>query len=114
MMKITTASHTLFVLALFSLSVHAAPLTGVAGSSDSTLVMGGAVSGLNFLGGQEGFGPLDPTPLPAGLTADELIAKMGARESEFAKARTNYVFRQTVRCKRSPRTPTKSMASTSR
>jgi hypothetical protein len=97
MMKITTASHTLFVLALFSLSVHAAPLTGVAGSSDSTLVMGGAVSGLNFLGGQEGFGPLDPTPLPAGLTADELIAKMGARESEFAKARTNYVFRQTVK-----------------
>ena len=30
-----------------------------------------------------GFGPLDPS-LPTGLTADQIVQKMGARESEFA------------------------------
>ena len=43
-----------------------------------------------------GFGPLDPS-LPNGLTADQIIQKMGARESLFAQARQNYIFTQTVR-----------------
>jgi hypothetical protein len=43
-----------------------------------------------------GFGPLDPTP-PPGLSPDQIIQKMGARESEFKRARDNYLFRQTVR-----------------
>jgi hypothetical protein len=45
---------------------------------------------------QAGFGPLDPTP-PANLTPDQIIAKFGARESEFALARDNYTFRQSVK-----------------
>ena len=43
-----------------------------------------------------GFGPLDPTP-PTGLTPQQVITKFAARESEFAKARENYTFRQTVK-----------------
>ncbi len=43
-----------------------------------------------------GFGPLDPAP-PAGITTDEIIKKMGERESAFAKARESYTFRQTVK-----------------
>jgi hypothetical protein len=44
----------------------------------------------------EGFGALDATP-PVGLTADEIVKKFAARESEFAKARENYTFRQSVK-----------------
>jgi hypothetical protein len=43
-----------------------------------------------------GFGPLDPSP-PSGITVDEIIKRFGARESEFNRARDNYIFRQTVR-----------------
>ncbi len=43
-----------------------------------------------------GFGPLDPAP-PSGITVDEIVQKFGARESEFSRARDNYIFRQTVR-----------------
>ena len=43
-----------------------------------------------------GFGPLDPS-LPSGLTSDQIVQKMGARESEFAQARANYIFTQTVK-----------------
>ena len=43
-----------------------------------------------------GFGKLDPTP-PAGITPEQIIAKFAARESEFAQARENYTFRQSVR-----------------
>ena len=43
-----------------------------------------------------GFGKLDPTP-PAGLTAEQIVAKFGAREAEFAAARENYTFRQSVK-----------------
>jgi hypothetical protein len=45
---------------------------------------------------QNGFGPLDPAP-PAGLTPDQIITKFAARETEFARARENYVFRQAVK-----------------
>ncbi len=43
-----------------------------------------------------GFGPLDPTP-PTGMTPDQIVAKMGERESAFNQARQNYTFRQTVK-----------------
>jgi hypothetical protein len=43
-----------------------------------------------------GFGPLDPTP-PTGMTPEEIIKKFGERESEFARARENYTFRQSVK-----------------
>ena len=45
---------------------------------------------------QQGFGPLDPSP-PAGLAPGEIVTKFAARESEFAKARDNYTFRQSVK-----------------
>lgn len=45
---------------------------------------------------QEGFGPIDHKPLPADKTADQIIKRMGEREAEFAEARNNYVFKQTV------------------
>jgi hypothetical protein len=43
-----------------------------------------------------GFGKLDLAP-PTGTTPDEIIKKFGAREAEFAQARENYTFRQTVK-----------------
>lgn len=43
-----------------------------------------------------GFGPLDPTP-PANMTPEQIIQKFAARESEFSRARSNYIFRQTVK-----------------
>jgi len=45
---------------------------------------------------QSGFGKLDPTP-PTGITPDQIIQKFAARESEFAQARNDYTFRQTVK-----------------
>jgi len=46
--------------------------------------------------GASGFGQLDTTP-PTGLTVDQIITKFAARESEFAQAREDYVFRQAVK-----------------
>ena len=43
-----------------------------------------------------GFGTLDPTP-PDGMTPQQIVEKMGARESAFNQARQNYTFRQTVK-----------------
>ena len=79
------ASASFFALFLFQLSATPAPaFAGVA-------IPDGAAA-------QEpaGFGPLDPTP-PTGLTPEQIIQKFAARESEFAKARENYTFRQTVK-----------------
>ena len=45
---------------------------------------------------QNGFGKLDPTP-PTGLTPQQIIQKFAERETEFAQARNDYVFRQTVK-----------------
>ncbi len=45
---------------------------------------------------QSGFGTLDPSPLPNGLTPAALIEKFGARETAFNTARNEYTFRQTV------------------
>ncbi len=44
-----------------------------------------------------GFGPLDTSPPPGGLTPEQIMAKFGQRESAFAKARDEYTFRQTVK-----------------
>lgn len=44
---------------------------------------------------QRGEGPLNPGE-PQGITVDQIIQKFTARESEFAKARENYTFRQDV------------------
>jgi hypothetical protein len=43
-----------------------------------------------------GFGPLDPAQ-PVGMTPQQIVEKMGARESAFNQARENYTFRQTVK-----------------
>jgi hypothetical protein len=43
-----------------------------------------------------GFGKLDPAP-PTGITPDEIVTKFAARETEFAQAREDYIFRQTVK-----------------
>jgi hypothetical protein len=64
----------------------------------------GAMLGLAALAGPaaaqdssaSGFGPLDPTP-PKDLTPQEIITKFAARETDFAQARENYTFRQTVK-----------------
>ncbi|MDR3744537.1 MAG: hypothetical protein P4K80_00210 [Acidobacteriaceae bacterium] len=45
---------------------------------------------------QNGFGKLDPTP-PTGITPDEIVKRLAARESEFAQARQDYIYRQTVK-----------------
>ncbi len=45
---------------------------------------------------QEGFGKLDPAP-PTGKSVDQIIQAMGQKESAFAQARDNYVFKQSVR-----------------
>ncbi len=42
-----------------------------------------------------GFGPLDPAP-PSSLSAEQIIAKFGTRETVFDKARQDYTFRQSV------------------
>ena len=43
-----------------------------------------------------GFGPLDPAP-PTGITPQQIIERFGVREAEFAAARQQYMFRQTVK-----------------
>ena len=79
--KLPTAAHSalpqllLSTCAILSLAAVAIPVTAIA---------------------QAGFGPLDPTP-PSGLTADQIIQKMGARETAFDEARRNYTFTQTVK-----------------
>jgi hypothetical protein len=67
-----------------------APLTG---PHSATFV---GVAATAALSGQQGFGPLDPTP-PKDLTPDEIVKRFGERETAFAKARDQYTFRQTVR-----------------
>ena len=45
---------------------------------------------------KEGFGPLDPSQ-PTGTTVPQIIERMGQRESAFAQAREQYIFKQDVR-----------------
>jgi hypothetical protein len=44
---------------------------------------------------QAGFGKLDPAP--PSLAVDAIVKKFGEREAEFAQAREDYIFRQTVK-----------------
>ena len=44
----------------------------------------------------EGFGPLDPTP-PTGISAAQIVERMGKREADFAAARNDYIFTQSVK-----------------
>ena len=41
-------------------------------------------------------GPLDTSP-PTGTTPDEIIKRFAAKETEFAKARDQYTYRQDVK-----------------
>lgn len=43
-----------------------------------------------------GFGPLDPAQ-PVGITPEQIVQKMGERESAFNQARENYTYRQSVK-----------------
>jgi hypothetical protein len=79
------ASASLFALFLFQLSATPAPAFAAVAIPDGAAAQEPA-----------GFGPLDPTP-PTGLTPEQIVQKFAARESEFAKARENYTFRQTVK-----------------
>jgi hypothetical protein len=67
-----------------------APLTAPA---SATLVASPAAAAF---AGQQGFGPLDPTP-PTNISTDQIIKRFGEREAAFAKARDQYTFSQTVR-----------------
>jgi hypothetical protein len=44
----------------------------------------------------EGFGPLDISPL-SGITAEQIIQRFAAKETEFKHARDRYIYRQTVK-----------------
>jgi len=44
----------------------------------------------------EGFGPLDISPL-TGVTAEQIIQRFAAKETEFKHARDRYTYRQTVK-----------------
>jgi len=77
---------TLLAACMFSLSALPAPTFAAvaipdASAQDSSIA---------------GFGPLDASA-PTGMTADQVIARFAARETEFALARENYTFRQSVK-----------------
>ncbi len=73
----------------FTLQLSASPAAALAPVSESNAPHPAEA-------GQQGFGTLDPSPLPNGLTPAALIEKFGSRESAFASARNEYTFRQTV------------------
>jgi hypothetical protein len=64
------------------LSAKAAPAVAPAAAQDTSAA--------------EGFGSLDPTP-PTGATPAQIVERMGKREAEFAAARNQYTFRQSVK-----------------
>jgi len=49
----------------------------------------------SLLAEDKGEGPLDKSQ-PVGITSDQIIQKFAAKEKEFAQARENYTWRQTV------------------
>jgi hypothetical protein len=79
-------SVSLFALSLFQLSATSAPAFAAVANPDEATAAQEA----------SGFGALDTTP-PTGITPDEIVKKMGERESAFAKARESYTFRQSVK-----------------
>ncbi|MDE1177983.1 MAG: hypothetical protein PW789_15495 [Edaphobacter sp.] len=84
----TTRALLRTVVAATVLSLSAAPLAAFAGVPNLYAAAAADDS--------DGFGRLDPAP-PTGITVDELIRKFGERESEFNRARQNYIFRQSVK-----------------
>ena len=62
----------------------------------STLLLALSISAPFAAHAQKGFGPLDPTP-PKDLTPEQIVTKMGERETVFRDARDNYTFRQSVK-----------------
>lgn len=62
----------------------------------AALLLAALSLGTGAVAEDQGFGKLDPTP-PAGMTPEQIITKFAARESEFAQAREDYVFRQSVK-----------------
>jgi hypothetical protein len=77
-------------ISFLQISTYALPLSALAA------VFAAAVAFPAAIAAQEGFGALDPAP-PTGLTPDQIVERMGKRESEFAAARNNYIFKQTVK-----------------
>jgi hypothetical protein len=71
-------------------------LLAKASASLITLVLATQLALCHSACAQTGFGKLDPAP-PTGITSDEIVKKFAARETEFAKARQDYIYRQTVR-----------------
>src|SRR3954470_16779312 len=89
-MKLPTAiSASLLALSLFGISAIPTMAVAAVSNPDATLSP-------NQEQGIAGFGPLDPSP-PTGLTPEQIIQKFAARESEFSRARQNYIFRQSVK-----------------
>ena len=80
----------------FVLSPLSARAAGEAGPVSNRNAAGEAAAAAPAGAAQSGFSPLDSAPLPAGLTAEEIIRKFGEREAAFSKARDEYTFRQTV------------------
>ncbi len=61
-----------------------------------TGVVAGVAGQARVVSAQEGFGKLDPAA-PVGKTPAAIVQAMGQKESAFAKARDNYIFRQSVK-----------------
>ena len=77
--------------AVLCLALLASPLNTVSASTARRVA-----PVLNAYAQDSGFGPLDSSA-PAGITPEEIVRKLGERETEFAKARDEYEFKQTVR-----------------
>ncbi len=88
--SLRAACASLFFLPLSLLSAAPASLFAAVAHSD------GAAGPAYSPQQPAGFGPLDPAA-PSGLTPQQIIEKFAARESQFAQARDNYTFRQTVK-----------------
>src|SRR5215469_17686228 len=54
------------------------------------------ICSLSLLPARAQEGPLEETQ-PQGVTPDEIIKRFAAKETEFAKARDNYTYRQDVK-----------------
>jgi hypothetical protein len=86
-MKLTSA---------LSVSILAASLVLLSANSSNFFSFVPNWDGTVYAAEDQGFGPLDPAP-PTGISVDELIKRFGERESQFNRARENYIFRQSVK-----------------
>ncbi|HEU4635286.1 MAG TPA: hypothetical protein VFS41_03855, partial [Edaphobacter sp.] len=86
-MKFASAlSASIFAACLLPLSANLPSFFNVVPNWHSTV----------YAAADDGFGPLDASP-PSGITVDEIVKRIGQRESEFNRARENYIFRQSVK-----------------